>query len=84
MLTTVARSDGSTQVAYAGHPLYYFQGDTSNGDTNGQGSDGFGAKWWEVTGAGQSITTTSAGAGAPSAPASSAKSSSAAGGGYGY
>lgn len=53
---TVSRSDGSTQVTYHGHPLYYFTGDNAPGDTNGQGSDGFGAKWWLVTPSGDAIT----------------------------
>jgi amicyanin len=36
-LTTVARTDGTTQVAYNQIPLYYFAKDTQPGDTNGQG-----------------------------------------------
>jgi predicted lipoprotein with Yx(FWY)xxD motif len=66
-LGTVARSDGSQQVTYNGHPLYYYVGDNSAGATNGQGSDGFGAKWWLVAPSGSAIT----------APASAAQSSSA-------
>lgn len=34
---TITRDDGSTQVTYAGHPLYYFSGDQAAGDTTGQG-----------------------------------------------
>jgi predicted lipoprotein with Yx(FWY)xxD motif len=34
---TIARQDGSMQVTYAGHPLYYYSGDQAAGDTNGQG-----------------------------------------------
>jgi predicted lipoprotein with Yx(FWY)xxD motif len=85
-LTRAARSDGKTQLVYAGHPLYYFTGDTASGDAKGQGSDGFGAKWWELTGAGQPITAAATGGSAPaSTPKSSPKSSSASpGGGYGY
>ena len=36
-LTTITRSDGSLQVAYARSPLYYFSGDRAPGDTTGQG-----------------------------------------------
>ncbi|MFC4336342.1 COG4315 family predicted lipoprotein [Salininema proteolyticum] len=31
------RTDGSEQVTYNGHPLYYWQGDEEPGDVNGQG-----------------------------------------------
>ena len=55
-LGTVMRSDGKTQVTYQGHPLYYFASDTKAGQTSGQGSDGFGAKWWLLTPTGAAIT----------------------------
>jgi len=54
---TITRSDGSEQVTYKGHPLYYFIADTSGGTTKGQGSDSFGAKWWLVDPAGAAITS---------------------------
>jgi predicted lipoprotein with Yx(FWY)xxD motif len=72
-LSTITRSGGATQVVYDGHPLYYFSGDSGPGQVNGQGSDGFGAKWWLVDPAGTSITapvTVSPGS-SPSASASS-------------
>lgn len=56
MLGTITRSDGSKQVTYAGHPLYYYAGDSAPGDTNGEGSDEFGARWWLVSPTGASIT----------------------------
>jgi predicted lipoprotein with Yx(FWY)xxD motif len=55
-LGTITRSDGSLQVTYGGHPLYLFAGDMSAGQTNGQGINGFGAKWWLVTPAGAALT----------------------------
>jgi hypothetical protein len=61
-LGTLNRSDGHNQVTYAGHPLYYYVGDTKPGDTNGQGLDDFGAKWWLLTAAGKSLGATAAGA----------------------
>ena len=86
---TITRSDGTKQVTYDGHPLYYFSGDSGAGSATGQGSDSFGAKWWLVTPAGSDVTAsvssfTAAAAGAapaaPAAPASSPASSKAAGG----
>jgi predicted lipoprotein with Yx(FWY)xxD motif len=58
-LSTITRADGSKQVAYDGHALYYFVDDKSPGQTNGQGSDSFGAKWWLVAPAGTAITSSS-------------------------
>ena len=55
LLGTTTRSDGSREVTYAGHPLYYFEGDSAPGQTTGQGSDGFGAPWWVVSPAGKAI-----------------------------
>jgi predicted lipoprotein with Yx(FWY)xxD motif len=83
-LTTITRSDGTKQVAYKGHPLYYFAEDTAAGSTKGQGSDGFGAKWWLVAPAGTAITTggSSSASGASSSGGGSSSSSSSAGGGY--
>src|SRR6266545_4731829 len=48
LLGTSKRSDGTQEVTYAGHPLYYFAGDTAAGQTTGQGSGAFGAPWWVV------------------------------------
>ncbi len=45
-LGTLVRDDGTTQVTYNGHPLYYFAGDSQAGDTNGQG---VGSKWYLVS-----------------------------------
>ena len=54
-LGTTVRAGGRLQVTYHGHPLYYFSGDKSRGSTAGQGSAGFGAKWWAVSSAGTPI-----------------------------
>jgi predicted lipoprotein with Yx(FWY)xxD motif len=78
-LSTITRSDGTRQVTYDGHPLYYFQGDTGPGTDKGQGLDNFGAKWWLVAPTGSSITTAVTISGSGSAPASSPASG---GGGY--
>jgi predicted lipoprotein with Yx(FWY)xxD motif len=55
MLTTITRSDGSTQVVYGGHPLYYYALDMSVGATSGQGVNAFGGLWWLVSPAGAAI-----------------------------
>jgi predicted lipoprotein with Yx(FWY)xxD motif len=65
-LGTITRSDGSKQVTYDGHPLYYFAGDSSAGQTNGQGSDGFGAKWWLISPSGTEITGSASSSGSGS------------------
>jgi predicted lipoprotein with Yx(FWY)xxD motif len=36
-LGTITGADGKLQVTLAGHPLYYFKGDSAAGDINGQG-----------------------------------------------
>ncbi|ABK51803.1 Secreted repeat of unknown function [Acidothermus cellulolyticus 11B] len=51
------RTDGTTQVTYNGHPLYYFYKDTKPGEMAGQGSNGFGAPWWIVAPSGTPIIT---------------------------
>jgi hypothetical protein len=75
-LGTISRSDGTKQVTYAGHPLYYFVGDKAAGQTSGEGSNGFGAPWYLVAPTGKQITSLTA----ASAPSSSSGSN--AGGGW--
>jgi predicted lipoprotein with Yx(FWY)xxD motif len=55
LLGTTKRADGSLEVTYAGHPLYYFAGDSGPGQTAGQGSNGFGAPWWIVSPGGKAL-----------------------------
>ena len=55
LLGTSKRADGTTQVTYRGHPLYYFVQDKKAGDTKGQNVDGFGAEWYVVSPAGKKI-----------------------------
>jgi predicted lipoprotein with Yx(FWY)xxD motif len=57
MLGTTTRSDGTTQVTYAGHPLYHFNGDSAAGDTNGEGSTDFNGTWSVVAPDGSAITS---------------------------
>ena len=55
LLGTTTRTDGTTEVTYAGHPLYYFVQDKAAGDTTGQGVNSFGALWWVLSPAGAAI-----------------------------
>jgi predicted lipoprotein with Yx(FWY)xxD motif len=81
-LGTITRSDGSKQVTYGGHPLYYFSGDSGPGTATGQGSDGFGAKWWLVAPTGSDVTASvSSFTVGGSSPAATPASSAAGGGG---
>jgi len=84
-LGTITRPDGTKQVTYEGHPLYFFSGDSGPGMASGQGNDGFGAKWWLVSPSGSDVTSavtafTKSGSGTSPAPAATPTSSSAGGG----
>jgi len=48
LLGTSKRSDGKLQVTFKGHPLYTFVGDKKPGQTNGEGSNAFGAQWYAL------------------------------------
>ena len=45
LLGTTKRTDGTIEVTYGGHPLYYVVTDHNPGDASGQGVDNFGAAW---------------------------------------
>src|SRR5258708_39398736 len=55
LLGTTTRTDGKTEVTYAGHPLYYFVQDKAAGDITGQGINGFGGLWWVLSPSGAAI-----------------------------
>ena len=69
---TVKRDDGTTQVTYAGAPIYYFAKDTKAGDVTGQGVGGV----WFVA----AVAGGPGGATASGAPASGGASAAAGGG----
>ena len=56
LLGTTKRADGKLQVTYAGHPLYYFSGDTKPGQINCQNVSNFGGLWLVVSPTGKAIT----------------------------
>ena len=73
-LATTRRADGSQQVTYHGHPLYYYDGDGSSaGSAKGEGLNTFGGKWYVVDGTGNAVES-----------AGSGSEMGGGGGGYGY
>jgi predicted lipoprotein with Yx(FWY)xxD motif len=52
LLTVEPRTDGDGQIAYNGHRLYTYSGDSAPGDTTGQG---VGDVWFAVTPAGEAV-----------------------------
>lgn len=56
-LGTITRPDGTQQLTYAGHPLYYYSGDTKPGQANGEG---IGGKWFELAPSGLPVTLAAA------------------------
>ena len=57
-LGTVARSDGTVQATYNGHPLYTYTADTAAGQANGNGVNAYGGVWYEATASGSAPATT--------------------------
>ena len=62
-LGTTMRADGTTQVTYKGHPLYFFAKDKDDGDAYGQGLNSFGAGWYVLAPSGNKIDSDSKGGG---------------------
>jgi predicted lipoprotein with Yx(FWY)xxD motif len=63
LLGTTKRKNGAKQVTYAGHPLYFFKLDKAAGQTNGEGLDFFGGKWYGVNSAGKAVKRAAGGGG---------------------
>ena len=55
LVGTTKRANGRLQVTYNEHPLYTFALDKSAGQTRGQGSSNFGAKWYAVSAQGKAV-----------------------------
>ena len=55
LLSTTKRTDGTLEVVYNGHPLYYFTGDKQPGDVTGQDLNSFGALWYVLAPTGSKI-----------------------------
>ncbi|WP_242882143.1 COG4315 family predicted lipoprotein [Actinomadura litoris] len=55
-LGTTKRPDGSTQVTYGGHPVYYYVPDgTAPGSAKGEGLNQFGAEWYVLSASGGKV-----------------------------
>jgi predicted lipoprotein with Yx(FWY)xxD motif len=54
-LGTIARPDGTKQVTYKGHPLYFFATDKDRSDSYGQGVKSFGSGWYVLAPSGNKI-----------------------------
>ena len=55
LLGTTKRNDSNTEVTYHGHPLYYYQGDSKPGQTQGEGLKQFGAEWYVLSPSGDKV-----------------------------
>ena len=75
LLRTLKRSDGKLQVVYAGHPLYFFSGDSRAGQVKGEGIKHFGGEWDVLSSAGKKIE--------PASPGGTTTTTPGYGGGYG-
>ena len=49
LLGTTRRSNGTLQVTYNGHPLYFYSGDKQAGNMHGEGVNAFGGHWYVVS-----------------------------------
>lgn len=70
--TVITRSDGSQQIAYKGHPLYYFIRDQNRGQLTGQGFRNI----WFVVDPAKLALAKATGLGGSSTPAVASRSSS--------
>ena len=57
LLSSFTRPDATAQIAYSGHALYTYKGDTAAGDTKGQGVNSDGGLWNLVAPNGSLITS---------------------------
>jgi predicted lipoprotein with Yx(FWY)xxD motif len=54
-LGVITRPDGTKQVTYKGHPIYYYAKDGDAGDAYGAGIKSFGAGWYVLAPSGKKI-----------------------------
>jgi predicted lipoprotein with Yx(FWY)xxD motif len=56
-LGTITRPDGTKQVTYNGHPLYFYAKDGDVSDAYGQAIKAFGASWYVIAPSGNKVDT---------------------------
>jgi predicted lipoprotein with Yx(FWY)xxD motif len=87
LLGTTKRRDGTVQVTYHGHPLYYFARDAQAGQALGEGIDAFSGEWYAVSVAGIRVEhgahASGGGDNPPETTTRSTTTTSEGGGGYG-
>ena len=54
-LGTITRADGTKQVTYKGHPLYFYARDGDKGDAYGEGLKSFGSDWYVLAPSGNKV-----------------------------
>jgi predicted lipoprotein with Yx(FWY)xxD motif len=67
LIGSITRADGSKQVTYGGHPLYYYGADAAAGDANGEGLLGV---WFIADPSGNLPSPSASAAASPSAASS--------------
>jgi predicted lipoprotein with Yx(FWY)xxD motif len=55
LIAETTRADGTHQVTYAGHPLYYYVADQGAQQAKGQGLNQFGADWYVLSAKGDKV-----------------------------
>ena len=55
LLSTIRLPGGARQVAYAGHALYLYSGDTGPGQTFYVGELAFGGRWYAIDASGRTV-----------------------------
>jgi len=76
LLSSVKLSGGSSQVTYAGHPLYLYSGDSRADETGYVGVSSFGGTWEAINASGHAVKA------AKSSASSGSGSSTSSGGGW--
>ena len=83
-LATTKRTNGTLQVTYNKHPLYWFKFDKAAGQTKGEDVHAFGGDWYAVTPKGSALepTAPSGGGGYGGGGGATGPTGSSGGGGY--